>query len=111
MTEEEKRAIKHFYNLRATIEESYMLFDEEINVKCGKETIKQISIILNLIEKQQTELEKKDNIIFKMAKAMNNFDIDEDICKQMGQKKYCSEYDEESECEKCIIEYFEKKEG
>lgn len=60
MTEAEKQAIKYFYNLRATIDESYMLFDEEINVKCGKETIKQISVVLNLIEKQQTEIEKKD---------------------------------------------------
>lgn len=56
MTEEEKEAIKYFYNLRATIDESYMLFDEEINVKCGKETIKQISVVLNLIEKQQAEI-------------------------------------------------------
>ena len=33
MTDDEKQAIKYFYNLRATIDESYMLFDEEINVK------------------------------------------------------------------------------
>ena len=55
---EEKKALKYFYNLRATIDESNMLFDEEINVKHGKETIKQITIILNLIEKLQKENEK-----------------------------------------------------
>ena len=55
MNEEEKKAVKYFYNLRATIDESNMLFDEEINVKHGKETIKQITIILNLIEKLQKE--------------------------------------------------------
>ena len=58
MTDKEKQAIKYFYNLRATIDESYMLFDEKINVKCGKETIKQISVVLNLIEKQQSEIDK-----------------------------------------------------
>ena len=57
MNEEEKKAVKYFYNLRATIDESNMLFDEEINVKHGKETIKQITIILNLIEKLQKENE------------------------------------------------------
>lgn len=57
MNEEEKKAVKYFYNLRATIDESNMLFDEEINVKHGKETIKQITIILNLVEKLQKENE------------------------------------------------------
>ena len=61
MNEEEKKAVKYFYNLRATIDESNMLFDEEINVKHGKETIKQITIILNLIEKLQKENEELKN--------------------------------------------------
>ena len=58
LSEEEKKAIKYFYNLRSTIDESYMLFDEEINVKCGKDMIKQISLVLNLIAKLQKENEK-----------------------------------------------------
>lgn len=62
MNEEEKKAVKYFYNLRATIDESNMLFDEEINVKHGKETIKQITIILNLIEKLQKEKEELEEI-------------------------------------------------
>ena len=57
MNEEEKKAVKFFYNLRATIDESNMLFEEDINVKHGKETIRQITIILNLIEKLQKENE------------------------------------------------------
>lgn len=56
MNEEEKETIKYFYNLRATIDESNMLFEKDINVKHGKETIRQITIILNLIENQQKEL-------------------------------------------------------
>lgn len=62
MTEEEKKAIKYFYNLRATIDESNMLFDEDINVKCGKETVKHITTVLNLLEKQQKEIERLENI-------------------------------------------------
>lgn len=57
MTDKEKEAIKFFYNLRATIDESIMLFDEDINVKCGKETIKQITTVLNLIQTQQAEID------------------------------------------------------
>ena len=61
MNDKEKEAVKFFYNLRATIDESNMLFDEEINVKHGKETIKQITTILNLIEKLQKEKEELKN--------------------------------------------------
>lgn len=57
LSDEEKKAIKYFYNLRATIDESNMLFDEDIN-----ETIKQITLVLNLIEKQQKEIEELKNI-------------------------------------------------
>ena len=58
LSDEEREAMKYFYNLRATIDESNMLFDEDIDVKCGKETIKQITILLNLIEKQSKEIEE-----------------------------------------------------
>lgn len=58
MNEEERKAVKFFYNLRATIDESNMLFEEDINVKHGKETIRQITIILNLIEKLLKENEQ-----------------------------------------------------
>lgn len=57
LLDNERKSLKYFYNLRATIDESYMLFDEEINIKAGKEMIKQITIILNLIEKLQKENE------------------------------------------------------
>lgn len=70
MLSEEKKAIKYFYNLRSTIDESYMFFDEEINVKCGKETIKQITLVLNLITKLQ-----KENENLKREKEENKFII------------------------------------
>lgn len=82
MNEEEKKAVKYFYNLRATIDESNMLFDEEINVKHGKEKIKQITIILNLIEKLQKENEE--------LRVSNKklYEIGQEMCKQ---DKYTSE--------------------
>ena len=75
LSDEEKKAIKYFYNLRATIVESNMLFDEDINVKCGNETIKQITLVLNLIEKQQKEIEELKNI----TKSYDSFLGDEKI--------------------------------
>ena len=69
MSEEEKKVIKYFYNLRATIDESNMLFDEDVNVKCGKETIKQITLILNLIEKQDKIINEMARLFSKISKG------------------------------------------
>lgn len=60
LNKEEKEALIYFYNLRSTIDESYMLFDEELNVKCGKNMIKQISIIINLINRLINRLIKEN---------------------------------------------------
>ena len=135
LSEEEKKAIKYFYNLRATIDESYMLFVEEINVKCGKNMIKQITLVLNLITKLQKENElakeqlkkqceiadERNNLLVKvnrlesqidlMAEYIANRDNDEDICKYQV-AEWCE--DEEDGvlievCRKCIKQYFERK--
>ena len=58
MTEEEKKALKYFNNFKVTIEENDMLFGEELTVKHGEETKKQITTILNLINKLQRENEE-----------------------------------------------------
>lgn len=97
MNEEEKQAIKYFYNLRATIDESNMLFDEDINIKCGKEMIKQITTVLNL-------LEKKDKIIDEMATYIATLDIEEDICEKT-KNEHCDKMNF-GECEDCIKQYF-----
>lgn len=55
------------------------------------------------------ELEKKDKIINLMLETINNHDIDEDICKQMGQKEDCNEFEDKEECKECIKQYFENK--
>lgn len=59
LNKEEKEAMIYFYNLRSSIDESYMLFDEELNVKCGKNMIKNISIIINLINRLIKENKEK----------------------------------------------------
>lgn len=59
LNKEEKEAMIYFYNLMSSIDESYMLFDEELNVKCGKNMIKQISIIINLINRLIKENKEK----------------------------------------------------
>ena len=134
LLEEEKKAIKYFYNLRSTIDESYMLFDEEINLKCGKEMIKQITIFLNLITKLQKEneilkrafdkqtadmsnnlleLQQKDKIIDLMAKYINY--LSDDLIQATGKNelefcdgnKYCKDID--YSCEQCIKQFYERK--
>lgn len=62
LNKEEKEAMIYFYNLRSSIDESYMLFDEELNVKCGKNMIKQISIIINLINRLIKNKERIENM-------------------------------------------------
>ena len=88
MNEEEKKAIKevkHFKELtRYWQEEEY----EE------KEIAGYIETILNLIEKQQKELEKKDKIIDLMAEKICFFDID-----------LLASFDNEIQC----VDYFTKK--
>lgn len=128
MTEEEKKAMQYFYNIRATIDESNMLFDEDINVKCGKETVKQITTILNLIQLQQREIEslkqagEATETVYKMQLEEKNKIIDEleDIFYNYQLCEYeltdCTyrkcEYiadDEIPPCKDCIKQYFEKK--
>ena len=54
-------------------------------------------------------LEEKDKIINSMLETINNHDIDEDICKQMGQKEDCNEFEDKEKCKDCIKQYFENK--
>ena len=102
MLSEEQKAIKYFYNLRATIDESYMLFDEEINVKCGKNMIKQITLVLNLITKLQKENEEKDKQIDLMAEHIH-------ITGEYNCLNIKCEDNGSITCEDCIKQYFETK--
>lgn len=70
---------------------------------------KQIEKYETYIEQLRKELEQKDKIIDLMAETINNHDIDEDVCKQMGQKANCNEYEDAKECKECIKQYFINK--
>ena len=94
LSEEEKKAIKYFYNLRSTIDESYMLFDEEINVKCGKDMIKQISLVFNLITKLQKENEELKQENKRIKYFSSNLFIDDYIPKRVIKNKIKEKQDE-----------------
>ncbi len=61
------------------------------------------------MEWQKQELNQKDKIIEQMTYYIMNLDIDEDICKQMGQKANCNEFEDTEKCKECIKQYFENK--
>ncbi len=61
------------------------------------------------IETVLSMLEEKDKIIDLMSEAINNNDIDEDICRCMGQKENCNEFEDKEKCKECIKQYFENK--
>ena len=62
--------------------------------------------VQNLINKYK----EQEKIIELMANFINNIaDIDEDICKVMGQRPYCTEYNEEGKCVECVKSYFKEK--
>jgi hypothetical protein len=107
MTEEEKNAVEIVKGL-AVYYDDYSLLDEE-EIEENESVNKSIELILNLIEKLQKELKQKDKIIDLMAETINNHDIDEDICKQMGQKANCNEFEDTEKCKECIKQYFINK--
>lgn len=122
MNEEEKKAVEIIKGL-AVYYDDYSLLDEE-EIEENESVNKSIELILNLIEKlqkenekaldeymkwQKQELNQKDKIIDLMAETINNHDIDEDICKQMGQKANCNEFEDTEKCKECIKQFFINK--
>lgn len=91
------------------LEEIIELSEDEIN-----QGDKNITVILDLTDLESLKvvlsmLEEKDKTIDLMAETINNHDIDEDICKQMGQKENCNEFEDKERCKECIKQYFENK--
>ena len=75
-----------------------------------------IQIVLNLIEKQQKEIEKKDKIIDLMAEQLVGLKNEVDILEQGNKDCFIpreySDIDDcvkKESCKECIIEYFIKK--
>ena len=101
MSEEEKKAIKTFNNYINAIETF-----GTIDPKCCNNLYEPAIALLNLIQKQQAELEKKDKIIDEMIKVI----IDSAICDYFIRQN-CKHYAGENKktCDICILEYFTKK--
>lgn len=55
------------------------------------------------------QLQNKAQIIDLISEAINKNDIDEDICRCMGQKENCNEFEDKEKCKECIKQYFENK--
>lgn len=68
-----------------------------------------IPVYISELETVLSILEEKDKIINLMSEAINNNDIDEDICRCMGQKENCNEFEDKEKCKECIKQYFENK--
>lgn len=68
-----------------------------------------IPVYISELETVLSILEEKDKIIDLMSEAINNNDIDEDICRCMGQKENCNEFEDKEKCKDCIKQYFENK--
>ena len=94
----EEEAIEELKKHISLVNKDYAISD--YCEKCGN--IEAIGTVLNL-------LEKKDKIIDLMAETINNHDIDEDICKQMGQKANCNEFEATEKCKECIKQFFINK--
>lgn len=83
--------------------------DRESFIQNDKEHDKVFLDDIEAIETVLSMLEEQDKIIDLMAETINNHDIDEDICKQMGQKANCNEFEDTEKCKDCIKQYFENK--
>lgn len=118
MSEEERKAI-----------ELLETYKNKLVYEISNKDKRAVETVLNLIEKQQKEIEKnknfidflqlndvkklgkiikKDKIIDLMAEYINELDIDEDICsKNIINSDICNE--QYSNCKACIKQYFERK--
>lgn len=117
MTDEEKKAIEYFkeninyfqeqIKFIETVDCDY--YDEEY--KLYKNRVKQFNTILNLIQKQQAELEKKDKII----ERIYDFIWENDCCRYFSKKHaMCNQVLNFDSClgdckRHCIKQYFERK--
>lgn len=99
MTEEEKKAVNNLWS---------SVTDVMFNVLYSQEDLqKDLKIALNLIQKQQKEIEKKDKINDEMAKYIACLDNEETICKKHYSGDLCE--DKDIVCWECVKQYFENK--
>ena len=68
-----------------------------------------IPVYISDLKNVLSMLEEKYKTIDLMSEAINNNDIDEDICRRMGQKEECNEFEDKEKCKDCIKQYYENK--
>lgn len=72
----------------------------------------QLKISNKEIDKECCRLEVKEidlyEMIDKMAEYIASDDIDEDVCRKVTNGKCCNNYEENSNCKECVIEYFKR---
>ena len=109
MTEEEKKIIDTFKNfIKSKEREQEQLYEDELFYKDDIEQnelfLKMLNSIDSLIQKQQSELKKKDKIIDEMATYFGSgLSMCED-CEKCFEAKDIYEY-----CKQCIKQYFERE--
>ena len=100
MTDKEKQARSRLTNIAQEKNANWL----------GLSNIKAIKTVLNLVETQAKELEKKDKMIELMAKWIHNKGTDEtEICDYEKCIKYTTRKKPLGDCIMCIKEYFERK--
>ena len=98
LSEEEKKAIKDL--------KEYLDW-EELQGFSKLPRDKHLETILNLIQKQDTEINKLNNVIDRMAEVLNDFDYDKQC--ESCRTDICSASVDGTEYTHCIREYFMKE--
>ena len=70
MSEEEKKAIQEVTEIKELVEEDLKYDDYEVTATLDQIDLKSLVIVLNLIEKQQKELDKKEHEIKELKKQL-----------------------------------------
>ena len=99
LSEKEKYAIKELTEIKELVEEDLQYAHYEVTATLNKMDLKSLVIILNLIDKQQKELDKKDKIINEMA---NNIADNSNVYENLVNTEFQHTAEE-------VIDYFTKK--
>lgn len=67
MTEEEKEAIKELTEIKELVEEDLKYKDCEVTATLDQIDLESLVVVLNLIKKKDTEINKLNNVIDRMA--------------------------------------------
>lgn len=110
MTKEQEKAIEELYHLAHI--NTYLDLQVESVVKISREIIEKwknaTNLVLNLVQTQQAEIEKKDKIIDLMSYVITHEDIpQEEYC--IWRDMSCEIVGGNKECKNCIKQYFERK--